>query len=160
MIAETLAGISLVKAAVDQIKSVINTANDVGEIAGFVDKLFEGEQQVQQKRNKKSNSAFSISNVAKETIDAKLAQEKMNEMRTLIDMRFGHGTWQSIVTERARRIQEAKEIAIQERRDRIQKQSDIMDTLQILAIVAGFIVLIGIAIVYMVYSAAQAIGIR
>jgi len=160
MIAETLAGISLVKAAVDQIKSVINTANDVGEIAGFVDKLFEGEQQVQQKRNKKSSSSFSISNVARETIDAKLAQEKMDEMRTLIDWRFGHGTWQSIVTERARRIQEAKEIALQERKAKAQKQADVMDTLQILVIVAGFIILIAIAIVYMAYSAAQAIGLR
>jgi CHASE3 domain sensor protein len=160
MIAETLAGISLVKAAVDQIKSVINTANDVGEIAGFVDKLFEGEQQVQQKRNKKSSSSFSISNVARETIDAKLAQEKMDEMRTLIDWRFGHGTWQSIVTERARRIQEAKEVALRERKAKAQKQADVMDTLQILVIVAGFVVLIAIAIVYMAYSAAQAIGLR
>ena len=42
MIAETLAGISLVKAAVDGIKSTINTANDIGEIAGYIDKLFEG----------------------------------------------------------------------------------------------------------------------
>ena len=30
-------------------------------------------------------------------------------MRQLIDFRFGHGTWASIVAERARRIQEAKE---------------------------------------------------
>ena len=160
MIAETLAGISLVKAAVDQIKSVINTANDVGEIAGFVDKLFEGEQQVQQKRNKKSNSAFSISNVAKETIDAKLAQEKMNEMRTLIDMRFGHGTWQSIVTERAKRIQEAKEAAIEARKEKARKQEDMMDALSILGIVVMFILLIVLAFMYMMYSAAQAIGIR
>ena len=108
----------------------------------------------------KSSSSFSISNVARETIDAKLAQEKMDEMRTLIDWRFGHGTWQSIVTERARRIQEAKEIALQERKAKAQKQADVMDTLQILVIVASFIILIAIAIVYMAYSAAQAIGLR
>ena len=53
MIAETMAGIALVKGAVDGIKSMIGTANDVSEIAGYIDKLFEGEKQVQQQRNKK-----------------------------------------------------------------------------------------------------------
>ena len=32
-------------------------------------------------------------------------------MRTLVDLRFGPGTWQSIVDERAKRIQQAKEQA-------------------------------------------------
>jgi hypothetical protein len=44
MIAETMAGIALVKGAVDGIKSIINTANDVSDIASYVDKLFEGEK--------------------------------------------------------------------------------------------------------------------
>ena len=54
MIAETLAGIALVKSAVDGIKSTINTANDIGDIAKYVDSLLEGEKQVQQQRAKKS----------------------------------------------------------------------------------------------------------
>ena len=53
MIAETLAGIALVKSAVDGIKSTINTANDIGDIAKYVDNLLEGEKQVQQQRAKK-----------------------------------------------------------------------------------------------------------
>ena len=122
MIAETLAGIALVKSAVDGIKSAIGTAKDVGEIAGYIDQLFEGEKQVQQKRAKKSGSRiadqFGVSTVASEVIDARLAQEKMQEMRTLVDMRFGPGTWQSIVDERARRIREAKEAAAEEARKR------------------------------------------
>jgi len=56
MIAETLAGIALVKSAVDGIKSAIGTANDIGDIAGHIDKLFEGEKQVQQQRSKKSGT--------------------------------------------------------------------------------------------------------
>ena len=39
-IAEIMAGISLVKASVDFIKSNIDTAKDIGEIAGAVDGLF------------------------------------------------------------------------------------------------------------------------
>ena len=125
MIAETLAGIALVKSAVDGIKSAINTANDVSEIAGYIDQLFEGEKQVQKRRAKNSGHGigdqFGVNNIASEVIDARLAQEKMQEMRNLIDLRFGPGTWQSIIDERARRIQAAKEAAAVERRKKFKK---------------------------------------
>ena len=109
MFAETLAGIALVKSAVDGIKGAIGTAKDVSEIAGFIDQLFQGEQEIQKRKQKKSSDPFSVNAVATETINAKLAKEKMDEMRTLIDLRFGHGTWAGIIAERARRIQEARE---------------------------------------------------
>ena len=125
MIAETLAGIALVKSAVDGIKSAIGTAKDVSEVAGHIDNLLTGEKQVQKQRAKKSGTSigdqFGIQSVAQEVIDAKLAQEKIQEMRTLVDMRFGPGTWQGIVDERARRIQEAKEA---ERQARIKAQQE------------------------------------
>mgnify|MGYP003111577495 FL=1 len=125
MIAETLAGIALVKSAVDGIKSAIGTAKDVGEIAGHIDNLLTGEKQVQRQRAKKSGvgvgDQFGIKSVAQEIIDARLAQEQVQEMRTMIDMRFGPGTWQSIVDERARRIQQAKE---EERKARIQARRE------------------------------------
>ena len=134
MIAETLAGIALVKSAVDGIKSAIGTANDVSEIAGYIDQLFEGEKQVQQKRAKKSGTGiadqFGVSTVASEVIDARLAQEKMQEMRTLVDMRFGPGTWQSIVDERARRIREAKEAAAEEARKRQEEAANFEEVMK------------------------------
>ena len=129
MIAEALAGIALVKSAVDGIKSTINTANDIGDIANYVDNLLEGEKQVQQQRAKKSGSGiadqFGIQSVAQEVIDARLAQEKIQEMRTMIDLRFGPGTWQSIVDIRAKRIQEAKEAALQAKREAIRRHNEI-----------------------------------
>ena len=117
MIAETLAGIALVKSAVDGIKSAIGTANDIGDIAGYIDNLFEGEKQVQQNRNKKAGSAglgdqFGVDTVAREVIDARIAAEKLQEVAMMVDMRFGPGTWKGIVAERAKRIQAAKEAAI------------------------------------------------
>jgi len=128
MIAETLAGIALVKSAVDGIKSAIGTANDISEIAGHIDNLFLGEQQAQKARNKKSGaSQFNVNTVAKETIDAKLAAEKLYEVSVMVDQRFGHGTWQGIVNERARRIQEAKEIAKQEQIERNRKNHELME---------------------------------
>lgn len=149
MIAETMAGIALVKGAVDGIKSIINTANDVSDIAGYVDKLFEGEKQVQQKRNSKSgiDNFGGIGGVASEVIDARLAKEKMQEIATLIDMRFGHGTWKSIVDERARRLQEEKAKAMESRRIQIQKAKEIEELFQTILLVISIVVAVIIAVV-------------
>ena len=149
MIAETLAGIALVKSAVDGIKSTINTANDIGDIAKYVDNLLEGEKQVQQQRAKRSGSSisdqFGIESVAQEVIDARIAQEKIQEMRTLVDMRFGPGTWQSIVDLRNKRIREAKEAAAKARREARLRQQEMMDSIKIAAGI-GAIVAVGIGL--------------
>lgn len=140
MIAETIAGIALVKSAVDGIKSAIGTANDISEIAGHIDNLFEGEKQVQQKRAKKSGAGmadqFGIHSVAQEVIDAKLAQEKIAEMRQLVDLRFGPGTWKSIVDERAKRIQEAKEAELQAKREARIAYEETMHNIKVTSIVS------------------------
>ena len=134
MIAETLAGIALVKSAVDGIKSAIGTAKDVGEIAGHIDNLLTGEKQVQQQRARKSGvglgDQFGIKSVAQEVIDARLAQEQVQQMRTMIDMRFGPGTWQSIVDERARSIQQAKEAERVARIKARREQEEFMENLK------------------------------
>ena len=147
MIAEALAGIALVKSAVDGIKSAINTANDIGDIAKYVDSLLEGEKQVQQQRSKKSGSSigdqFGIESVAQEVIDARIAQESLNEMRTLVDMRFGPGTWQSIVDLRNKRIKEAKEAAAKAKREAMLRQQEMMDSIKLAASI-GLMVAAGV----------------
>ena len=149
MIAETLAGIALVKSAVDGIKSTINTANDIGDIAKYVDNLLEGEKQVQQQRAKRSGSSisdqFGIESVAQEVIDARIAQEKINEMRTLVDMRFGPGTWQSIVDLRNKRIKELKEAKAKARREAIRRQKEMMENIKLAAGV-GMVMALGIGL--------------
>ena len=119
VVAEVLTGIALVKQATDFIKSNINAAKDIGQIADKIDDLFRGEHEAQKARNKKAGiDTFSVNSVAQEVIDAKLAAEKLREVAVLIDMRFGPGTWAGIVNERAKRIQEAKE---EERRRKIEQ---------------------------------------
>jgi hypothetical protein len=147
MIAETLAGIALVKSAVDGIKSAIGTAKDVGEIAGHIDNLLTGEKQVQQQRARKSGvglgDQFGIKSVAQEVIDARLAQEQVQQMRTMIDMRFGPGTWQSIVDERARRIQQAKEAERAARIKARREQEEFMESLKQSALISLVIAIAG-----------------
>ena len=134
MIAETLAGIALVKQSVDFIKSNVNTAKDIGEIADAVDGLFRGQDEVEKARNKKAGVSvgdqLGIKNVAQEVIDAKLAAEAMQEMRNMIDMRFGPGTFKSILDLRAKKIREQKEAEAEARRIKRQKQKEMEDTIK------------------------------
>ena len=145
-ISTALAGFALFKSAVDGIKSAIGTANDVSDIAGYIDNLFEGEKQVQHKRSKKSGvgvgDQFGVTNVAREVIDARLAKEQMQEVASLVDMRFGHGTWRSIVDERARRIQAAREVAAAEKRKKIQEAREFEENLKQFFMISGVIVVV------------------
>jgi hypothetical protein len=140
-IAEILTGIALVQQSVAFIKSNINTAQDIGQIAGQIDDLFRGEKEAQQARNRKAGGSlgdqFGVDTVAKEMIDAKIAAEKLQEVATLVDMRFGPGTWKGIVAERAKRIQEAKEAAAAERRRKLQEAREFEEMMKQIALVAA-----------------------
>ena len=159
-ITTALAGISLFKAAVDGIKSAIGTANDVSDIAHYIDNLFEGEKQVQHKRSAKSGvgvaDQFGVKSVASEVIDARLAKEQMQEIASLVDMRFGHGTWRSIVEERARRIQAAKEAAAEARRKKIQEAREFEENLKQFFLIAGAVVAAAMFFVVMIVMMARA----
>ena len=95
---------------------------------------------------------FGIKSVAQEIIDARLAQEQVQEMRTMIDMRFGPGTWQSIVDERARRIQQAKEAEKAARIQARREQEEFMESLKQSALVSLVVaVAIGLFFAFLVF---------
>ena len=111
-VAEILAGIALVKSSVDFIKSNIDTCKDIGEIGSAIDGLLRGKDEVNKKQGKRGlgvKEQFDTSHIARETIDAKLAAEQLQEVANMINLRFGPNTWKEILEERARRIAEQKE---------------------------------------------------
>jgi len=157
-ISTALAGIALVKQSVDFIKSNISTAQDIGQIAGQIDALFTGQKQVQQASNKKSGvglaDQFGVQSVAKEMIDAKLAAEQIAEVARMVDFRFGSGTWASILAERQKRIQEAKEARAKARKLEQQRQQEMLENLKFGAIVIGcIVVIIGLFLAIMIEAA-------
>jgi len=121
VVAEILTGIALVQKSVEFIKSNINTVQDISGFVGAIDDAFKGEKDCIKSREGKD--PFATENVAQEIIDAKLAREQLNEIRNLVNLRFGPNTWQEILTERKRRI-DAKKQAIKEERARRQKQTE------------------------------------
>tara|TARA_R110001632_G_scaffold155909_1_gene274197 strand:- start:880 stop:1362 length:483 start_codon:yes stop_codon:yes gene_type:complete len=128
-ISTALAGFALVKASVDGIKSAISTAKDLGVIANDIDNLLNGQAETQAASNKKSGVSLAdqlgVKTVAKELIEARIAAENVAEIRRLVDHRFGSGTWQTILDERAKRIREVKEAQLQARRAQAVRQAEI-----------------------------------
>ena len=137
-----LAGIALVQKSVDFIKSNISTANDIRDIAGAIDGLFQGEKEVQKQRFGNKSLLGQSKDAAHAVIDAKLAQEKLEEMSILIDNRFGYGTWRAIIAERNKRIQEEKQQIAEAKRRKQKEREKNIETIKMGSIVIGSIILI------------------
>lgn len=159
-ISAALAGIALVQQSVSFIKSNISTCKDIGEIAGAIDSLFTGEKQVQEARNKKSGTGlgdqFGVDTVAKEMIDAKLAQEQLQEVATMVDLRFGPGTWANILAERQKRIQEKREAEAKARREAQQAHDEMIENIKMFAVIA---LVLGVALflfLFLLFNTAMA----
>ena len=160
VVAEVLTGIALVQQSVKFIKENISTVQDIGQIASQIDDLFRGEKEAQQARAKKSGTGlgdqFGVDTVAKEIIDARLAAEQLQSVATMVDMRFGHGTWAGIIAERAKRIQEAKEAAAAARRKKIQESKEFEEMMKQVMLVGTIIVIAVGLFIFLMVSVARA----
>ena len=137
MIGEVLAGAALIKSSVSAIKSAIHTAKDVGEIAGFIDQVFLGQEQVR----KAQLQGNSLNSVAKDMIEAELAKEAEQQVKLMVNMRFGSKTWDRIIAERSRRVKAAeKRLKAQKlrRQDQIETAAAVGFLLACVAAIGGF----------------------
>ena len=141
-----LTGIALVKKSVDFIKQNIDTCNDIGDIIGHIDKAMTGEQQVIKKRDKSGADPFAVGTVAQEIIDAKLAREHLNEVRTLVNYRFGPGTWEFILQERKKRIDAQKQAIREEKARRLKRRQEIEEYIKYGLITLAVIMFLAVAI--------------
>ena len=142
-----LAGIALVQKSVELIKSNINTAKDIGDIAGAIDGLFAGEKQVQQERFGSKSVLGQTKDAAHSVIDAKLALEQMKEMQILVDNRFGYGTWRQIIAERQKRLREEKERIAEQKRIARQKKKERDEIILVIGSISTVAVLFILAVV-------------
>ena len=148
--AAVLSGIKLVKQSVDFVKQQIQTCNDISELVGHIDKAMMGEQQIIKARDSKNVDHFAIDNVAKEVIDARLAREQLNEMKNLINLRFGPGTWEFILQERKKRIDAKKQAIKEAKAAKLKKQKEMYEMIRmgfiVLAVISFIAVAIGITV--------------
>ena len=156
-----LSGIALVKSATSFIKDNINTVNDISDIAKQIDQMFEGQQQIHKERNKQANSTaneLGLSSVAQSVIESKLAEERISEIRTLINYRFPTSkppsTWDLIIMERKKRIEERKQAIKREKQRILKKRQEIEEYVKYgfiaLAVILFLAVYIGITVKFLV----------
>lgn len=152
-ISAALTGIALVQKSVELIKSNISTANDIKDIAGAIEGLFAGEKQVQQERFGNKSILGQTKDAAHSVIDAKLALESMRDMQTLIDNRFGYGTWRAIIAERQKRLREEKERIAEQKRIARKRAQERREMAIIVTSILGGLTLFGLVIsIYVVMS--------
>ncbi len=74
----------------------------------------------------------------------------MYEVQQLVNLRFGHGTWQSIINERAKRLREHQEA---ERQQRLAKEKQQEEFMIGAAVILGLLIATGVfAFLYIKYS--------
>ena len=139
-VSTALAGIALVQQSVEFIKKNINTAQDISQIFDMVDNALNGQQQINKERWGNKTLIGSHKSAAHAVIDAKLANEQIEEMKNLIDMRFGFGTWQEILKLRADRLREEAEDEKRLQREKRKRKADLIETMQIIGIAGGGVV--------------------
>ena len=139
-VSTALAGIALVQQSVEFIKKNINTAQDISQIFDMVDNALNGQQQINKERWGNKSMMGQTKSAAHAVIDAKLANEQIEEMKNLIDMRFGFGTWQEILKLRADRIREEAEEEKRLLREKRKRKAQIIETLQYIGIAGGGII--------------------
>ena len=152
-VGEAIAAAAAFKAAVDGIKSAIGTANDVRDIASQIDQLLDSKSRIDKAKNKKvAPGQFSISSIASETIDAKLAEEELYTISVLVDQRFGHGTFKSILETRQKRIKEYKEAQIKLAKQKAAQRAELMNDLKLFVwiLLGSLVVVIGVVAVFLV----------
>ena len=157
IVTATLTGIALIKKSVDFIKENINTVNDISGIAKQIDGFFLGEKQMNKGKGKGMSIAEqfgSVENSANDFINMKLLEEQRNELKQLVNLRFGPTTWDEIIAERASRISEAKEANRLKRVEKRQQQKEIIDTLQTIGIIfcVVAVVIIGFVVTFKAFA--------
>ena len=153
-VSTVLTGLALVKQSVDFVKSNIATVQDIGQIAGVINNALDGEKQIQKSRFGDKSLIGQSKDAANAVIDAKLAQENLEELKILVDNRFGYGTWREIVETRARMIREEREAEQRAKYLKDKARKETMDMIfkgiTILAIVAAIVLAAGVGIaIYM-----------
>ena len=147
IITATLTGIALIKKSVDFVKENISTVNDIKDIATQIDGFFTGEEQMNKRQGKGMSIAEqfgSVESTASDFIDRKLLEEQRYELKLLIDNRFGHGTWEQILSERSEKIKQAKEAVRLQKVEKRQQQKELIDTLQTMGIIFCVLAVVGI----------------
>tara|TARA_R100001163_G_scaffold15151_4_gene13769 strand:- start:5438 stop:5938 length:501 start_codon:yes stop_codon:yes gene_type:complete len=134
-ITTALAAVSAASSAISFIKERISDAQSVSEISGQISTLFSAQQKLNEERNKQAGVGdISFKSSIDAVLESKKLAEELNTIRTLIDLRFGPGTYLECVNHynQAQRAQkEARQAAM---REKARQSQEFEETLKAVAL--------------------------
>jgi len=159
-ITTAVAAVAAASKAIEFIKARINDVQSVADISQQVSTLFDCQKKLNDERNKQASVGdISFKSSIDAVLESKKLQEQMNEIRTMINLRFGPDTWQEIVDLHNKKLREQKEAQAKARREAIRKAKEFEETLKTVLIITGVIgVAVGL-IIFLMVSVARAMGV-
>jgi len=143
-ISTALTGLALARSGIAFIKENINSVQDAAQIGKQLASVFEGFDQFNKERY---SPKIGFKDVADEMIQYRILQEQMQSLKLEINLRFGHGFYESIVAERKRRIEEREEKIKQAKIKRRKEVEEVQDIILKVFIALGFIGVSGVMLI-------------
>ena len=159
-ITTAVAAVAAASNAIAFIKARINDVQSVADISQQIGTLFDCQKKLNDERNKQAGVGdIKFKNSIDAVLEAKKLQEQMNDIRTMINMRFGPDTWQEIVDLHNKKLREQKEAQAKARREAARKAKEFEETLKTVLIIIS---VIGVAValfIFLMVSVARAMGV-
>ena len=151
-----IAAVTAASNAIAFIKARINDAQSVADISQQLGTLFDCQKKLNQERNKKAGfSDISLKNSIDFVLETRLIQEELNSIRTMIDLRFGPGTYMECVNHYNQKLREQKEAQKAARREAARRAKEIEETIKTTLLVAGIIAVTIALFVFLFVTVAQ-----
>ena len=159
-IATAVAAVAAASNAIAFIKARINDVESVADISQQVSTLFDCQKKLNDERNKQASVGdITFKSSIDAVLESKKLQEQMNEIRTMINLRFGPDTWQEIVDLHNKKLREQKEAQAKARREAIRKAKEFEETLKTVLVIIGVIGVAVALLVFLMVSVARAMGV-
>ncbi len=149
-----LTGLALARQGIDFLKTNMDSLNDASELSAQIANIFKGQDEFNKARYDPAEAKkMGIKDIASEMIEFKLQQEQMYDLKRLVNHRFGLGFWESIVAERAKRIEEHKELIKEQERKKRRERQEFIDTMQTVGIVIAIVLaLVGLIMLFFILT--------
>ena len=143
VVVETISAAAFLIKAVEAVSQAADAGGSAQSLFKGIDSIIRARERADQDQE---NQDVSVEAVAQGVIQRKQAEEKLSRLATKIDIRWGPGTWDSILTSRQSKIT-ARDAAIQRRADRKQETHDmIIKALKEIAAVLVILSVLGLAV--------------
>ena len=159
VVAETLFGLQLVQQSCKAIKMALKTTEDVSEIAGLIDNVFKGQEQLKKKAHpiaskwggliKGVTSDNFLQMAITETIQEKEAQKAIDRISYMLNRKFGQDTWAYILIARDEKKKQYEEALEAKRRISKKRWAKI---LEFLGSIIAVVVIIGGLWLFIMYA--------